>query len=132
LTSDVQAAANRARAFLAAWDEHHTTRDQVLVQVKPGSADMLTSDDLRTLLDAIDPQPTIEWGVHFRFGGIGGPNFIKPAKTEHSARAQLAHDAARYGHHTIVHRHVIRRPDDIGDWIEGEPAHAEAMTDTER
>lgn len=48
------AAIERIRAFLAAWDERHTTRDQVLVQVKPGSADMLTSDDLRALLAAAD------------------------------------------------------------------------------
>lgn len=52
--TDPIAAARRVRAFLDAWDERHTTRDQVLVQVKPGSPDMLTSDDLRALLAAAD------------------------------------------------------------------------------
>ncbi|MBS2962607.1 hypothetical protein KGA66_06080 [Actinocrinis puniceicyclus] len=48
-------AADHLRAFLDAWNERHTTRDQVLVQTEPGSADMLTSDDLRALLAAADP-----------------------------------------------------------------------------
>lgn len=46
-----EAASRRASAFLAAWDKCHTARDQVLAQVKPGSPEMLTSDDLRTVLD---------------------------------------------------------------------------------
>lgn len=46
----------RVRVFLGAWDACHTARDQVLAQVKPGSADMLTSDDLRALLAEVDQQ----------------------------------------------------------------------------
>ncbi len=53
--TQTSAAIRRVRAFLDAWDERHTARDQVLVQVKPGSPDMLTSDDLRVLLAAADP-----------------------------------------------------------------------------
>jgi hypothetical protein len=59
VTRETRAAISRVRIFLAAWDERHTARDQVLAQVKPGSADMLTSDDLRALLAAVaaDQQP---------------------------------------------------------------------------
>lgn len=110
--TDIQDAARRARAFIDTCAEHDEIGDDTPIF---DAADYdLTFGDLRTLIAAADPEPTLEWGVDFHF-----PNAAAkvPYKSEAEARAALPD----YGAHSIIHRRVVRRADEVGEWIQGEP-----------
>jgi hypothetical protein len=112
VTDDSGAAIRRVRAFLAAWDERHTARDQVLVQVKPGSADMLTSDDLRALLAAAEPgQPIAE--LSKRCAHCGKP--LDDNATANYLGAKVCHTRTQppYAHPTDCYR-LLTEGEELG------------------
>lgn len=119
MTPETHAALGRVIAFLDAQDSNvigsmpvATTREA------NGTTLELDRADLRTLLDVVDPTPAIEWGVHFKFPQAAAK---VPYKSEAQARAALG-DA---GAHVLIHRYAVRRPDDVSEWIEGEPTTEE-------
>lgn len=127
MTPDVHAALGRVIAFLDAFEDEAYPQGAISTLRSEGLR--LEAKDLRTLLDVVDPTPTIEWGVRFRFDQVGETDV--PYKTEEGARAAVPSSAA----HSLLHRFVVRRPDDVSAWIEGEPAaeptrHAPLTDDT--
>lgn len=116
MTPETHAALGRVIAFLDAFEDEAHPQGAISTLRTEGLR--LTAPDLRTLLDVIDPTPTTEWGVHFRFDQVD--NIVPYASEKH------ARDFAGSGGHTLVHRFAVRRPDDVSDWIEGEPAAPDA------
>lgn len=116
MTPDVHAALGRVIAFLDAFEDDATHPEGAINTLRTEGL-RLTAVDLRTLLNVIDPTPTTEWGVHFKFPGAAAKVAYK---TEEAARAALPTSGA----HALIHRFAVRRPDDVSEWIEGEPAQA--------
>lgn len=123
MTPETHAALGRVIAFRDAWAEETDTGDggEQTIQTARGHGayPRLTLKDLCILLDAIDPTPTLEWGIRFRFPQVGPTDIAY--KSEGQARAALPSSGAS----AIIHRYAVRRPDDVSEWIEGEPAAQE-------
>jgi len=115
LTPDVQAAAERVRAFLAAFEDPAHPRGAISTLRSEGLR--LTAADLRTVLAALDPAETrTEWATRQRWPSDGTEQITDPVE-EWLARRRVTQYPAM--HPALMHRRVS-----YGPWIEGEPEPA--------
>ena len=114
MTPETHAALGRVIEFLDAFED--PAHPQGAISTLRTEGLRLTAEDLRILLDVVDPTPTIEWGYrHRRATG----EFDDVAYAEKQSRHIAAANPETV---TLIHRYAVRRPDDVSEWIEGEPA----------